>query len=253
MAINTGPSASYVIPFRMGDSVRLQNLQAVIEWVSKMDELEIIVVEQDEQPSFENIQSEGVNYVYQHATGLFNKSRAINEGAKHATSNVLVLADADMILDHTALDLCIQACSDHVDAVNPYTHLVDLSEQERLSFIQSRALPTKEALTLSDRQKEGEVLCFCGGIYLMKKQVFQDVGGMDEAFQGWGGEDDAMSIKLNTLNISQLIKHSQLAYHLWHQRDLNDRYQHVNYQANLSLLKRYARMSESELRDYCDR
>jgi len=242
--INTTSQASYLIPFKSQSAERLENLASLLKWLNSSSVLiEIILIEQDQLPQLEVFAAEhGVNYCFDQCNSAFNKSRAFNVGAKASQTEVLILGDADMILDHDCLEKCIEVCATQAEAVNPYQHLVELTQEQAKFFIDSGDLPgcdlPKGEHSLSERQQSGEQLCFCGGVYLMRRKRYLEIGGMDERFQGWGGEDDAMSLKLQLHDVSQLIKQGGVAYHLWHTRS-SARYQHSDYQNNVSLLQDY--------------
>jgi hypothetical protein len=72
---------------------------------------------------------------------------------------------------------------------------------------------------------------------------------MDEHFCGWGGEDDAMSIKLQSLSSKVAIANNTLAWHLWHPRDT--RYDHDDYQANKKWLQQYLQRDKAAIELLC--
>ena len=68
----------------------------------------------------------------------------------------------------------------------------------------------------------------------MKKSAYLKAGGMDEGFVGWGGEDDAMSLKLQQAGVKMMTNSQHPGYHLWHPR--TDNYEHPDYIANRNRL-----------------
>jgi hypothetical protein len=65
--------------------------------------------------------------------------------------------------------------------------------------------------------------------------MLQDVGGYDERFQSWGGDDDAMACALSTL-AGPPVQLDRIAWLLWHKPVVIDR---QKYATNLALLARY--------------
>ncbi|MFK4998906.1 galactosyltransferase-related protein [Bacillus sp. N9] len=57
-----------------------------------------------------------------------------------------------------------------------------------------------------------------GGINVVPRKHFETVGGFDERFVGWGGEDDAFAASLNTL-CGYVKRLDATIYHLWHKRN----------------------------------
>jgi predicted glycosyltransferase involved in capsule biosynthesis len=54
------------------------------------------------------------------------------------------------------------------------------------------------------------------GVVGMLREAFEKVGGYDERFTDWGGDDDAMRAVLETLWAP--ATRIGIAYHLWHPR-----------------------------------
>jgi GT2 family glycosyltransferase len=55
---------------------------------------------------------------------------------------------------------------------------------------------------------------FPGGSLGVRREVYHAIGGMDESFEGWGGEDNEFLDRLNTTNVFQ--GGFLPAVHLWH-------------------------------------
>ena len=53
----------------------------------------------------------------------------------------------------------------------------------------------------TDRERDGEQIPFCGGAYLVEAGFYRSIGGHDERFLGWGGEDDELQRRLAQVNI----------------------------------------------------
>ncbi len=231
---------SYLITFREGDGTRLPLLKAVTEWLAELPCLEVIVVEQD---AVSRLHSENlgpnVKRLFVFNDGPFNKSWGLNVAARTASHELLVTGDADMIMPVEALDRALTVCRDHYDAVNPYSNLVDLTQPETEAILRGEAdLAAVRPRPVRDRLAQGEHLCFCGGICVFRREVFFALGGMDERFLGWGGEDDAMSANLERYTDRIAVQRDTPAYHLWHPRP-PQRYRHPHYRRNLELANQY--------------
>ncbi len=96
-------------------------------------------------------------------------------------------------------------------------------------------------------------MSFCGGLFLMRRGTYEDLGGFDERFLGWGGEDDAMTSKLSRLVKCSGVARNQIAYHLWHERSRASRYFHPHYQQNLARTKWYAACDTQSLMLLCQK
>lgn len=241
-------NASYLITFRDSDGTRLPLLKAVTAWLAELPQLEVIVVEQGAAPRLASEDlGPNVRTLFVFNEGPFNKSRGLNVAARNASHELLATGDADMLMSCEALARALLVCRDHYDAVNPYSSLVDLTEQETRSLLRGDiGLGAIQRRIVSDRLPQGEHICFCGGICVYRRDVYFALGGMDERFLGWGGEDDAMSINLERYTDRIAVQKDTLAYHLWHPRP-PQRYHHPHYRKNLELANHYRTCDQDSL------
>ena len=230
---------SYLITYREIDQNRLNNLRYILYQLSLDPTLEIILVEQDVEPHFPAEQWPDLVYVFVENPGLFNKSWGLNIAASHATCDRLIFADSDMLIEAVALDEISRQMDNGADAINPYNVLIDLSPQESLQLLaQQNHLQIHRSQEQLNRESMGQHPPFCGGVFAITRKLYALTGGFDERFEGWGGEDDAMSkrvahfaLKTVTLNL--------VAYHLWHKPSEHDTNPSSHYIRNLSLLTMY--------------
>ena len=243
---------SFLTTYRHSDKYRLVNLERVISHIStECPGWEIIVIEQDEESTLgTHPLVEKVIYTHVYNPGPFNKSWGMNVAFKKSSGEVLVICDADMIMQAVDLRRAVAACEKELDAVRPYGRLIDMTEDETENYMQYYELPgAPEKERGYDRAHASEVLCMAGGIYIVRQELYKRAGGMDERFSGWGGEDDAMSIKLQGLSMKVAIAKNAKAWHLWHPR--GDCYSHDGYQGNRQLFQKYKLMSKVELSELC--
>lgn len=241
-----------IIPFRAQSPDRWLNLLATVAWYSGLENTELLVVEQDEQPGIDrSALSEYVRHLFLYNRGPFNKSWAFNVAAMNARGEVLAMVDADVLVEASVLQACFEECLGGIQAINPYSALLDLDEGRtellrRTGRIEGRGEDT------FNRDYKGEYLCFCGGAYVVRRDTYIELGGQDERFVGWGGEDDAMSIKLKLLgNIA--VNRNAVAYHLFHAPARHTPETQRLYQRNLALLEEYRRLTPKDLRLLCER
>lgn len=242
------PPASYLVTFRDRDGTRRPLLDGVLDWLSTMPSLQVIVVEQDDAPRLDAGAMPGnARHVFAFNDGPFNKSWGLNVAARLACHDLLILGDADMLMTGETLSRSLVACAERFDAVNPYERLIDLDDdQTRACLAGTLDLESTGSGARRDRVHDGEQLCFCGGICVFRRNVYFALGGMDERFFGWGGEDDAMSINLRRHTDRLAVQRGAVAYHLWHPRPAS-RYTHAHYAGNLEQLKRWFTDDEARL------
>ncbi|HED13199.1 MAG TPA: glycosyltransferase [Gammaproteobacteria bacterium] len=243
---------SFLTTFRSSDEYRLANLETVISHISaEFPDWEIVVVEQDKKCTLaRHPLAKKINYIDACNPGLFNKSWGMNVAFRHSSGDILVVSDADMIVSADDLQRAVRTCEKELDAVRPYGRLIDMTASETEDYLQGGKLPDVPEKTRGyDRGHASEALCMAGGIYILTREFFVRVGGMDERFYGWGGEDDAMSIKLQSMSPKVAIARMAKAWHLWHPGD--NCYSHDHYQKNRQLLQQYKLLSKDELLELC--
>ena len=245
-------TVSVLLSYRGSDHYRLANLEKVVRHLLQtFPDWEIVFVEQDEESTLSAYAVvDDVKYVFVSNPGSFNKSWGMNVAYKHSTGEILVIIDGDIIVLKDDLQRAINACEKELDAVRPYGQLIDMTLEETENYLQSGDLPDAPKKAHGyDRAHADESLCMAGGIFVLRRDYFEYVGGMDERFSGWGGEDDAMSIKLQALSSKVAIAKNAVAWHLWHPRQ--DCYRHDGYQQNLRLLKQYKSIGKDDLLLLC--
>ncbi|MEF2965956.1 galactosyltransferase-related protein [Paenibacillus sp. M1] len=142
----------------------------------------------------------------------FSRSQAINRAAAKAKGSVFVVVDNDIIYDPALLLRSIELLNEH-QWVIPFTTIHRLSKgySERLVLTGSGQWPLPEK---PDTKTAGATY-FVGGMNVLLRSSFEQVGGYDERFRGWGGEDEAFAYALDTL----IGKHRRLEgelIHFWH-------------------------------------
>ncbi|MFT6406635.1 MAG: glycosyltransferase involved in cell wall biosynthesis [Arenicella sp.] len=230
---------SYLITYRQSDQGRQHNLHFLLQQLSLDRSLEIILVEQDATPQFKNQQQANIKYVFVENSGRFNKSWGLNIAANYASCERLVFADSDMLISAAALDEICQQMNNDVDAINPYDVLVDLSQEESQQLLaQTQSLHINRTRQQTNRQSIGQYPPFCGGAFALTRRLYHATGGMDERFEGWGAEDDAMSKRV-AFFATKMATLKGIAYHLWHQSSEPNGIDPQSYIRNLSLLTLY--------------
>jgi len=244
------PPASVIMTYRgAGDPLRQANLAAVLAWWARYPELELILVEQDDAPRLAGpLPHPTVRTLFAYNPAAFNKSWGLNLGARHAQSAWLLFTDADLIVGE-ALRAALTQTASGVQAVKPYRRLVDLTpaQSERVRGGDWDFVPDPVPGSAPDREGLGERLAFAGGMILLARGAFLALGGWDERFRGWGGEDDALSYRLERARLPAIELDLRPAVHLHHARPAASPQAQPHYAGNLDLLRRYREYSDAEL------
>lgn len=171
--------------------------------------------------------------------GPFNRSAAINAAAETAGDwDVAVIADSDTFTERRSL---LRA----VDAAVRYPTRLWLPYEQRKRVLLSQQytedlLDGSLGFNVQRATATGTLDPYEGyrsGVIVVHRSLWDTVGGFDERFVGWGGEDDAFADTAAALADGWKWSTGNL-YHLWHppsRPDHND----PAFVANKSLAARY--------------
>lgn len=247
---------AYILTFReSGSAERRDNLLTTLNRVERLPLMEVIIFEQDRVPRLNlAATSSHRRALFGYNPGPFNKSWGLNVAARQTARPTLVFADADVVVDEVALDQAIEACRRGLDAAKPYRTIVDLTpdESRRIREGDRDFVPPRATEYPPDREAQREFVVFAGGVFVIGREAYLRVGGFDERFLGWGGEDDAMSIKLERSGMRLAEYGERPALHLWHPREHQTTQGQPHYAANLQLLADYRAYSDDELARLCE-
>jgi hypothetical protein len=247
--------ASYILTWRRGeDTQRHDNLLAVLAWLAHYPQFEPILIEQDDAPHLDGaLPHPACTHAFAYNPGPFNKSWGLNVGFRLSRHPWLVFADADIVLGD-ALPAALDYLARGAQAVKPYRRLLDLDEADsaRLRGGDFDWIPDRDSGAPRNREGEGEYIVFAGGVFLITRAAFVRVGGWDERFRGWGGEDDAMSYRLERARVPALELDTRPALHLAHPRPAAATTGQPHYAANRALLEDYRQMEDPQLARFAE-
>lgn len=200
---------SVILP--VGGSVRHVTLMAVVRsFLSQgAGAPEIIVVEQGGNGSLRTMLPEGVRYVPVPGCGQdaeFNKSLLLNTGVRESTSSWVLLHDADIVVPKRYLEAILERTrGGEWDAIRPIRFLFYPGEASSSVFVETGRLPDAVHRVTQN---------FPGGSTAVRRDVYWELGGHDERFAGWGGEDTEFLDRLRTCRVYP--GGFAPALHLWH-------------------------------------
>jgi hypothetical protein len=158
----------------------------------------------------------------------FSKSTAVNRAARKATGDIFVILDADTYLPGSV----VQEAADRIREARaqdkrlwliPYRHLYRLTKVYSRAILRSnprcplRVPHPPEPWMIENSSGSTHGHWFGALIQVLPREAWELVGGMDERFRGWGGEDVSFMRAVDTI----YSKHKSLdrdVTHLWHER-----------------------------------
>lgn len=192
------PEILIVVPFRDrgADGARLRNLLACLHSLRDQsfprDRYQVTVVESDDRPRHrEAIASLADHYVFAPKAGKFNKSWAVNAGVMHTPgrNEVLCILDADALADRDLIARNAgRFASPGVGGHLPYRNMSLMDGPATAWAIRERVQRRGRAAD-PRRLRAFQVRRPPGCCLWVRTSIFHRIGGMDERYEGWGGED----------------------------------------------------------------
>lgn len=211
-----------IIPFYK----RIVFLQKVLTYLNSIrpKNVSITVVEHSEEKLANTLSQElGVNYIWiEKKSEKFNKSLCMNYGVINVESNDLIFYDVDLISDNNLFDNIFLNLKNKKSKVLQcfYDRTVFALNEEQTNEV-------LKGVELSNYPKDKEYYenihpNATGGIIYMTKELFYNVGGFDDLlFEGWGGEDDFMKMKIELFtSFDEANEPKIFVYHMNHDREI---------------------------------
>lgn len=148
----------------------------------------------------------GMEVVYGTAKGV-NRAAARNDAARRTDADVFFFSDADMWVPESQMKAAIEKASQGT-MVMAYVQHMRLNRWATTRIVDGLE-PTMQGQTVKD--------C-AGGCFAVHRDVYETVGGHDERFTVWGGEDRSFYFACQTL-VGPIERIDGFSYHLWHTRD----------------------------------
>ena len=212
-----------VIPFRAQDARR----KMLFDWIlnrykSIMPESQIVIADSDPgQP--------------------FSRSQSRNVGVDAVKTNYILLADADTIPYRPFIESSIDLLKTGANWVIPYGrkgfYVLKKPYSDKLLSQPVDTFTTPDFFEWDFNTESW------GGLVLMSKSSFVKVNGYDERFKGWGFEDNAFQIAMDTIVGPFSRVEFGWSAHLWHAASNEDTWGQPHAELNQKILHEYRRRS----------
>lgn len=165
--------------------------------------------------------------------GPFNRSAALNLAARLAGDewDVALIIDADVICDVDRVRQAVAQAYETDRMVLPYTIRYDLNEAGSLRVMEGDHGSWRRWVAKTYRDQVSSVLA-------IPRSLWDAVGGFDEHFVGWGGEDNAFAIACETFG-GPAIRIAGDVWELHHAGSRAERQGSPTYNANYARKRRY--------------
>jgi len=244
-----------VIPFRDSEpGGRSRNLLACLRSLADQDmasgQFRVTVVETDAEPRAARLVAGLADrYLFGYNPGIFNKSWAVNLGlrdgaVRSAGADLTCVLDADILVERSFLRVNAARFAAGHDAHLPYQHMYSLDNPSSDHAIRVRlgletagpgpASPGPAGTPGVDTAGlRGLLLRDTPGACLWARTgTLCRIGGFDERFEGWGGEDDDVVSRLR--QSCELVRYDDQLLHLSHPRPMMLREDGAMFNAHLA-------------------
>lgn len=206
-------NVSILIPFRGDNSWRSRIFGWVCQrWAFAFPEAELIIGDSTSEQ--------------------FNRAEARNRAFAASKGEYLIIADADTAINPSQVQTAITLLTAGIPWVLPYDIYYNLSEDDTCALLDE----DPDVLLVEPSEWEHRIESWAG-VLVLPREAFEEVGGYDERFAGWGGEDNAFQHCLDVV----WGKHHRISgfvSHLWHPRGEAD-FSNPDWPMNQTLLRKY--------------
>ena len=239
------PRVSFILPVGGGSDRIPQFRLSIASLLAQVDcPCENIVVEYSVNACYGPAVPKGCIYHHMPADPQlegYNKSAAMNVGVQLARADVVVLLDADMVVPERLAAWLRERFEQHPElAAMRFARLIfNADETDSRAMIPSGQLVVPKRIKFVNQNTPMPLA--------IRKSAYDEIGGHDESFVGWGGEDVEFLSRLRTLRCSEGGRLPIV--HIWH----SFAPQKANGHRNLDLLKRTLKLApETRIRRLCN-
>src|SRR6056297_3422948 len=167
----------------------------------------------------------------------FNRAAARNACVpKFIDWDIVVFIDADIIVPLEQIEQAIRLAHNIQEMVVAYRDLFLLDKDQSNWFYETEEIPGTWKKKVQNQ---------VSGAFVVPKKIWNQVGGQDERFKEWGGEDRAFYY--SCASCYEKVENTRIAghaFHLWHERKEKETFQFLSYNPLLNKYRNVLGLSE---------
>ena len=239
----------FIIAHRNENNYRERNLKEILKYyLSIIDsKTRIIIVEQNTETEMTIEDDRIVHLKENYDNEYFLNTRLLNRGIKESGQEAFCVVDSDAVLSKEAIDYLYSIDIEKFNMVFPYTEARLMNEGQTRLWIKERKMPVE-----IDQSIQKSHICYTGFFMAMSRRNYNAIGGYDEEYIGWGGEDDAVVVKTKRINDVSRMPIQSVVLHMYHPRKDTPEYTNsTRYEMNELFTHALKTMTFDELTTYC--
>jgi hypothetical protein len=209
--------ATFVIPVRIDSDDRLENLSAVLRYIRKNFDTNVLVLEADSENRIPaELVPEGIDHLFiEDHSPIFYRQFYNNMLLGMAATPIVIKCDADIVVPPSQMNDAVNAvrygdCRVSYPYEGIFTHVKGVLRSDFIRTLDVRSLWQYLPSYPSSQPSYG-------GCVIVDRATFLGTGVDNEAFNGWGFEDQEMSKRVKILGHS-IYRAKGPLFHLHHPR-----------------------------------
>jgi len=208
-----------LIPVRIDSQEREANIKAVLEFIKKCFETEILVLEADKKEKIFSPFIDQKVFIEDHDR-IFHRTKYLNYMTQLSKTPYLAIWDTDVLLHPEQLNGAVALLRENrADMVFPYNgKMLDIPNIIRELYLKTQNFEVLDQNCGKFHTMHGDASV--GGLFLVNKMAYRDAGMENEFFYGWGPED-AERVKRWEILGYKIERIEGPLFHLCHPRNEN--------------------------------